>query len=303
MSRVAVAEQYVNTYAQPHRACLRWWAHPSVMIGGNVLHEADWKHLHDTYGIRSVLNVDHISDVGKGISLLSECPVPDDGSPIPKGLVRHAVSFARMYLGMGGYMCTAIWGCRAARPSRTPSSGGCSTWARRRRCRLCGRAAASSERAMGPGLGRGLTSTRSSPRCGPNLVSPDGRNVTGPMIPPPREVLKIAAPYAMTAVLGVVTCVFIGALWIMKHPVAERTVIPFTKPAQSSKPAEDISPARFTSVQVPHCPGSVTGDEACTEGASCNLVKPSGQKMLLKSYHIAAGEQGPVLVCEWTEDR
>jgi len=98
---MAVAEQYVNTYARPHRLCLRWWAHPSVMIGGNVLHEADWKHLRDVYGIRSVLNVDHISDAGKGIPLLSECPVPDDGSPIPKGLVRHAVSFARMYLGMG----------------------------------------------------------------------------------------------------------------------------------------------------------------------------------------------------------
>jgi len=99
---MAVAEQYLNTYAQPSgRICLRWWVHPSVMVGGNVLDRADWKHLHDTYGIRSVLNVDHISDVGKGIGFLSECPVPDDGTRLPRGLVRHAVSFARMHAGMG----------------------------------------------------------------------------------------------------------------------------------------------------------------------------------------------------------
>lgn len=62
----------------------------------------DWRHLHDAFGIRSVLNVDHNTDAGKGIQFLSECPVPDDGTPFPRGLIRHAVSFARMHIGIGG---------------------------------------------------------------------------------------------------------------------------------------------------------------------------------------------------------
>lgn len=99
---MAIVESYLNRYGHPDPVeTLRYWVHPSILVGGNVNDEADWRHLHDDLGIRSVLNVDHITDVGKGITYLAECPVPDDGTPLPRGLVRHAVSFARYVHGFG----------------------------------------------------------------------------------------------------------------------------------------------------------------------------------------------------------
>jgi hypothetical protein len=97
----SLAETYSNTYAIHNRVCRRYWVHPKVMVGGNVLDAADWKHLQDTYSIASVLNVDGISDVGKGISHLSECHVEDDGTPFPRHIVRQAVSFAKLTTGFG----------------------------------------------------------------------------------------------------------------------------------------------------------------------------------------------------------
>lgn len=99
---MTVAETYLNRYGYPDPvATLRYWVHPGVLVGGNVNDEADWRHLRDDLGIRSVLNVDHNTDAGKGIPYLSECPVPDNGTPLPRGLVRHAVSFARYVHGFG----------------------------------------------------------------------------------------------------------------------------------------------------------------------------------------------------------
>ncbi len=98
---MALAEVYLNRIANPPCHHRRYWVHPSILVGGNVVDEIDWKHLSAKYGITSVLNVDHTSDVGKGVLMLSECPVPDDGTPFPRGLVRHAVAFAKMTLGLG----------------------------------------------------------------------------------------------------------------------------------------------------------------------------------------------------------
>lgn len=98
---MTLAETYINRLANPHRLCHRYWVHDSILVGGNVVDEYDWKHLRDDFGVASVLNLDHISDGGKGIIRLSECPFEDNGKPIHKGLIRHAVSFAKMVIGFG----------------------------------------------------------------------------------------------------------------------------------------------------------------------------------------------------------
>ena len=125
-------------------------------------------------------------------------------------------------------------------------------------------------------------------------------------MPSPKELLKIAAPN-IGLVMLIAACTIAQAawtLWAMRHPAAERPSLAAAAPERRPQPpADDVGPARFTSVQVPHCPGSVTGDETCSEGVSCSSVKPAGHKLILRSYRVAAGEQGPVLVCEWAEDR
>ena len=64
---MTVAETYLNRYGYPDPvATLRYWVHPGILVGGNVNDEADWRHLRDDLGIRSVLNVDHNTDTGKG---------------------------------------------------------------------------------------------------------------------------------------------------------------------------------------------------------------------------------------------
>ncbi len=98
---MALAEVYLNRLARPHTHHRRYWVHPSILVGGNVVDAEDWLHLSKDFGIRSVLNVDHYSDMGKGILMLSESPVPDDGTPLPRGIIRHAVSFAKMTVGLG----------------------------------------------------------------------------------------------------------------------------------------------------------------------------------------------------------
>ena len=101
---MGLAEVYVNrAYSyDPTHPVQRWWVNDDIMVGGSICDAGDWQHLFKDFGIRSVLNVEtEHSDVGKGIQLLSECQVPDDGSPFPSGLVRHAVSFAQMNVGLG----------------------------------------------------------------------------------------------------------------------------------------------------------------------------------------------------------
>lgn len=96
-----IIEQYANRLYLGH-ACHRWSVHPLVIVGGSIFDQADWAHLRDDFGVRSVLNVEtEHSDEGKGIPVLSECRVPDDGTPFPAGLVRHAVSFAHLNVGHG----------------------------------------------------------------------------------------------------------------------------------------------------------------------------------------------------------
>lgn len=101
---MAIVEYYVNRlYAHnPKHSVPRWWVSPSVLIGGSVVDEDDWKHLQRDLGIESVLNVEtEHSDEGKGIARLAECRVPDDGTPFPRDVVRHAVSFAKLAAGFG----------------------------------------------------------------------------------------------------------------------------------------------------------------------------------------------------------
>lgn len=96
-------EQYINKYGafQPCH-CLRYFVHPLIMVGGNINDAADWEHLQKDFKLASVINVDGISDAGKNIALLSELAVPDNGDPFPKGIVRHAVSFAKLTHSFGG---------------------------------------------------------------------------------------------------------------------------------------------------------------------------------------------------------
>jgi hypothetical protein len=99
-----LAEIYTNRlyYPDPTHKVQRWWVNDDIMVGGSINDAADYKHLQDDFNIKSVLNVEtEHSDVGKNITFLSECQVPDDGTPFSIDIVRHAVSFAKMTFGFG----------------------------------------------------------------------------------------------------------------------------------------------------------------------------------------------------------
>lgn len=101
---MAHAESYHNLlYPHPEVNLIqRYWVTPSLMVGGSIVDEDDWKHLQRDFGLQSVLNVEtEHSDEDKGIPRLSECRVPDDGTPFPQGIVRQAVSFAKLAAGFG----------------------------------------------------------------------------------------------------------------------------------------------------------------------------------------------------------
>jgi hypothetical protein len=101
---MGLAEVYVNRlYAHdPAHPVQRWWVTPDILVGGSICDLTDWCHIRDHFGIRSVINVEtEHSDVGKGVECLCECPVPDDGTPFPKDVVRHVVSFAKIRIGIG----------------------------------------------------------------------------------------------------------------------------------------------------------------------------------------------------------
>ena len=98
---MAHAESYINSlYPFPEVNLIqRYWVTPDVLVGGSIVDRADWEHLQRDFNVQSVLN-EH-SDEDKGIVRLSECRVPDDGTPFPQGLVRQAVSFAKLAAGFG----------------------------------------------------------------------------------------------------------------------------------------------------------------------------------------------------------
>ncbi len=101
---MAHAESYVNRLYVDQTVALiqRYWVHPQVLVGGSIVDRDDWLHLERDFGIRSVLNVEtEHSDAEKGIARLSECPFPDVGESVPRGLVRQAVSFAKLAAGFG----------------------------------------------------------------------------------------------------------------------------------------------------------------------------------------------------------
>jgi hypothetical protein len=101
---MAHAESYVNRLYPDQSVALiqRYWVHPQVLVGGSINDEEDWQHLHRDFFIQSVLNLEtEHSDEGKGIARLSECRFPDVGEPVPRGLVRQAVSFAKLAAGFG----------------------------------------------------------------------------------------------------------------------------------------------------------------------------------------------------------
>jgi hypothetical protein len=96
-----ILEEYVCNSYYGHRT-VRWTVHPLVIIGGLINGPEDAKHLQDKLGVRSVINVaTDDTDEGKGIKLLSELRVHDDGAPLPPEMVRHACAFAKMFVGFG----------------------------------------------------------------------------------------------------------------------------------------------------------------------------------------------------------
>jgi protein-tyrosine phosphatase len=97
-----IVEHYTNRLYQPHGPIPRFWVTPDIMVGGSINDAEDWHHLASDFGIAAVINVEtEHSDEGKGIPRLSECRVPDSGEPFPRGLVKHAVSFAKIMVGLG----------------------------------------------------------------------------------------------------------------------------------------------------------------------------------------------------------
>lgn len=96
-----IVEEYVANPSLGH-VTHRYELAPGLLVGGLIVGPDDWRHLRDDLGVRSVLNVaNDDTDAGKGVEFLSECPVPDDGSPFPHDLVRHAVAFVKMTRGLG----------------------------------------------------------------------------------------------------------------------------------------------------------------------------------------------------------
>lgn len=114
---MAHAESYINKLYPDQSVALiqRYWVTPKILVGGSINDREDWEHLERDFGIRSVLNVEtEHSDADKGIYRLSECPFPDTGAPIPRGLVRQAVSFAKLAAGFGPiYIHCQMGGSRA----------------------------------------------------------------------------------------------------------------------------------------------------------------------------------------------
>lgn len=89
-----IAEQYTNIISPNSPVIPRYWITPNILIGGDILDQADWEHLQKDFGIKSVINVDGRSDSDKTIENLLEIPVLDDGTPFPKEYIIRAANFA-----------------------------------------------------------------------------------------------------------------------------------------------------------------------------------------------------------------
>jgi hypothetical protein len=89
---------YQNRFTDPPgRLCRRHWAHPRVLVGGNLNDRLDWEQL-TRLGIWSVLNLDGRSEEHLRLPSLCEVPVADDGNPFSRAAVRRALSYARVQL-------------------------------------------------------------------------------------------------------------------------------------------------------------------------------------------------------------
>lgn len=95
-------EIHLNAHTYPPmRQCVRHWVHPTILVGGNLNDRADYDDLAARLGVRSVVNLDARSEAGLLIPALCEIPVDDNGQPFPRDAIRHAVSFAKLQVGIG----------------------------------------------------------------------------------------------------------------------------------------------------------------------------------------------------------
>jgi CheY-like chemotaxis protein len=98
-----VAEWYMNTYSTQPNPMPRYWVTPNLLVGGNILHLADWQHLEKDFGIKAVINVENQPDPSE-ITNLCHAYVPDEGAGFPIELVRKVVSFAKTHADMPMYV-------------------------------------------------------------------------------------------------------------------------------------------------------------------------------------------------------
>lgn len=94
------AESYINQFAVPPVAVLRWWV-PGfpIMVGANIQDDADLAHLRRDFGITHVLDVESgrpaTADHGGGYCKIE---MVDNGMPMAPPLLVDACSFAKAAL-------------------------------------------------------------------------------------------------------------------------------------------------------------------------------------------------------------
>lgn len=94
------AEAYENPFTSPPgHTVLRWWLpdFPRIMVGGNVVSQADWEHLANDFGITHCLDVEagRPNDGRVPPSRYLKVEMVDNGMPMAAELLRQACSFAR----------------------------------------------------------------------------------------------------------------------------------------------------------------------------------------------------------------
>ncbi len=95
------AESYINNFAQPPVAVLRWWVpgYP-VMVGANIQDDADLAHLRKDFGITHVLDVEsgRPATADHGVGFHKKIEMVDNGMPMAPALLHDACSYAREVL-------------------------------------------------------------------------------------------------------------------------------------------------------------------------------------------------------------
>ncbi len=93
-----IAENYINHLCCDN-PCVRWWAHPLILVGGSIQNREDWDHIKNDFDISSVINVEtEHDDAGKVDGPLLQVQVPDMGMPFPSVYVQCAVAFASVFI-------------------------------------------------------------------------------------------------------------------------------------------------------------------------------------------------------------